>query len=59
MKPSQPEGQDVAGTDAAELRALAEVPSGTVAVAGAALVLLLLGWLLVYFLVYLPRGMVG
>jgi len=30
-----------------------------VKVAGVAIVLLLIGWLLVYLMVYLPRGMVG
>ena len=52
-------GQRSAQLDAAQLQAIADVPSGAVAVAGAAIVLLLIGWLLLYFLVYLPRGMVG
>jgi hypothetical protein len=45
--------------DAAQLRALADLPSGAVALAGAAVGLLLIAWLFIYFLVYLPRGMVG
>ncbi len=45
--------------DAAQLRALGAVPSGAVAVAGVAMLLLLIAWLLIYLLVYLPRGMVG
>ncbi len=35
------------------------VPSGALALAGAAVALLLLAWLLIYALVFLPRGMVG
>jgi hypothetical protein len=52
-------GQRSAQLDAAQLQAIADVPSGAAALAGAAIVLLLIGWLLLYFLVYLPRGMVG
>ena len=42
-----------------QLRQLAPVPSGAAALAGAAVLLLLLAWVLIYLLVYLPRGMVG
>lgn len=42
-----------------ELARLAPVPSGAATLAGVAVGLLLLGWLLIYFLIYLPRGMVG
>ena len=56
---SRADGRSPTELDAAQLRALAPVPSGAVAVAGTALILLLIGWLLLYFLVYLPRGMVG
>jgi hypothetical protein len=45
--------------DAAKLRRLDPVPSGAAALAGASVLLLLLGWLFVYLLIYLPRGMVG
>ena len=45
--------------DAAQLQALAEVPSGAAMLAGVAVLLLLIAWLLIYLLVYLPRGMVG
>jgi len=45
--------------DAEQLRRLAPVPSGAAALAGAAVFLLLLAWVLIYLLVYLPRGMVG
>ena len=44
---------------AAQLRRLDPVPSGAAALAGAAVFLLLLGWLFVYLFIYLPRGMVG
>jgi hypothetical protein len=56
---SRADGQRSAQLDAAQLRTLADVPTGAVTVAATALVLLLIGWLLLYFLVYLPRGMVG
>ena len=44
---------------AAESARLQAVPQGAFALAGAAVGLLLLGWLLVYFLIFLPRGPVG
>ncbi len=40
-------------------QALKIAPKGALALAGAALALLLLAWLLVYFLVFLPRGAVS
>ena len=42
-----------------QLRALADVPWGAATLAGGALGLLLLAWILIYLLIYLPRGMVG
>ena len=39
--------------------ALREVPSGAIALGGTAVLLLLIAWVLIYLLVYLPRGMVG
>ena len=42
-----------------EWHQLAAVPSGAAALAGIAVALLLLGWVLIYALVYVPRGMVG
>jgi hypothetical protein len=57
---------DTNGTDARpadldeqQLLALREVPSGAIVLGGTAVLLLLLAWLLIYLLVYLPRGMVG
>jgi len=40
-------------------RVLEIVPRGTIALAGPLVILLVVGWLLVYFLVFLPRGVVG
>lgn len=45
--------------EAALERALREVPRGTVAVAGLSVALLVLGYLLIYFAVFIPRGPVG
>ena len=42
-----------------QLEALRSVPSGAVALSAVAVLLLLIAWLLIYLLVYLPRGMVG
>lgn len=50
-------------SDAEELerleRAMDESPKGAVAVSLIAVALLLIGWLGMYFLVFLPRGTVG
>ncbi len=40
-------------------RALEIAPKGALALAGTALALLVLGYLLVYFLIFLPRGAVS
>ena len=48
-----------ADLDEQQLLALREVPSGAIALGGIAVLLLLIAWLLIYLLVYLPRGMVG
>jgi hypothetical protein len=48
-----------ADLDEQQLLALREVPSGAIALSGAAVLLLLIAWLLIYLLVYLPRGMIG
>lgn len=45
--------------EAALERALADVPRGTVAVAGTALALLMIGWFAIYLFVFLPRGSIG
>jgi hypothetical protein len=48
-----------ADLDQQQLLALGEVPSGAIALGGAAVLLLLVAWVLIYLLVYLPRGMVA
>jgi hypothetical protein len=48
-----------ADLDEQQLLALREVPSGAIALGGTAVLLLLIAWLLIYLLVYLPRGMIG
>ena len=48
-----------ADLDQQQLLALREVPSGAIALGGMAVLLLLIAWVLIYLLVYLPRGMVG
>ena len=48
-----------ANLDQQQLLALREVPRGAIALGGVAVVLLLVAWLLIYLLIYLPRGMVG
>ena len=45
--------------DERQLLALREVPSGAIALGGTAVLLLLIAWVLIYLLIYLPRGMVG
>ena len=40
-------------------RALVDVPRGAVALAGSAVGLLMICWLLIYVFVFLPRGSVG
>jgi hypothetical protein len=45
--------------DPDQLRRLEPVPSGSAALAGVAVLLLLVGWLFVYLAIYIPRGMVG
>ena len=39
--------------------ALRETPKGAFALAGLTVALLLIAWLAIYILVFLPRGMVG
>jgi hypothetical protein len=36
-----------------------EVPKGALTVAGIAILLLLIGWLFIYFAIFIPRGSVG
>ena len=48
-----------ADLDEQQLLALRDVPSGAIALGGTAVLLLLIAWVLIYLLIYLPRGMVG
>jgi hypothetical protein len=45
--------------EAALERVMHEVPKGAAALAGAAVGLLAIGWVLIYLLVFVPRGTVG
>ena len=48
------------GVDEAALaRVMQETPKGAAALAGAAVALLVIGWVLIYLLVFVPRGTVG
>jgi hypothetical protein len=55
----RPEELSNAVTEADLAKVLEIVPKGALALAGGALGLLMLAWLAVYFLVFLPRGPVG
>ena len=46
-------------TDEAAAAALKHGPRGALALASIAVLLLLLGWLAFYFLLFLPRGAIG
>jgi hypothetical protein len=62
-EPSYPVGPHDCASDADELRqleiALDDAPRGAAVVSGVAVGLLMVGWLGIYFLVFLPRGPVG
>ncbi len=52
--------QDDDGIDEARLdQVMREVPRGAMALAGTAVALLTIGWVLIYLLVFVPRGVVG
>ena len=65
MQPEQPAAADspseVAGEvdEAALSRAMRLVPLGAAVLAGSAVALLVIGYLLIYLLVFIPRGSVG
>ena len=56
-RPTQP--SDQSALDRNQLDALRRVPVGAAVLSGVAVVLLLAAWLLIYLLIYLPRGMIG
>ena len=45
--------------EAALARVMAQVPRGAAMLAGAAVALLVIGWIVMYLLVFIPRGVVG
>jgi hypothetical protein len=45
--------------DQGQLEALRRGPAGAAALSSVAVLLLLVAWLLIYALIYLPRGMIG
>jgi hypothetical protein len=62
-EPAYPVTGHDCSTDAEELERLEQAleggPTGAIAVSAIAVGLLMLGWLGIYFLVFLPRGTVG
>jgi hypothetical protein len=62
-EPSYPTGAHDYASDAEEFdrleTALDETPRGALVISGIAIGLLMVGWLGLYFLVFLPRGTVG
>jgi hypothetical protein len=55
-----PDAESPDGIAEADLaRVMQTVPLGAGVLAGAAVALLVIGWLLIYLLVFLPRGTVG
>jgi hypothetical protein len=45
--------------DREQREALRRVPAGAAALSAAAVLLLLVGWILIYLLIYIPRGTIG
>jgi hypothetical protein len=45
--------------DAALASVMGEVPRGAAMLAGIAVALLVIGWILIYLLVFIPRGVIG
>ena len=65
MPPEQPSAADSSSEvadevdEAALVRAMRLVPLGAAVLAGSAVALLVIGYLLIYLLVFIPRGSVG
>jgi hypothetical protein len=57
--PPTPPSHDPATLDRAQLEALRRVPAGAAALSAVAVLLLLVAWVLIYFLIYIPRGTIG
>jgi|1186.fasta_scaffold365187_3 hypothetical protein len=45
--------------DAALASVMGDVPRGAAMLAGAAVALLVIGWVLIYLLIFVPRGVIG
>jgi len=58
-----PAGAHDYGSEAEELErvdsAMHDTPRGALVISGIAVALLMLGWLILYFFVFIPRGTVG
>ena len=59
MSDPTPHAAPPAALDRQQLDTLRPMPSGALALSAVAVLLLLIAWLLIYLLIYLPRGMVG
>ena len=59
MSDPTPHAGPPSGRDRQQLDTLRPVPAGALALSAVAVLLLLIAWLLIYLLVYLPRGMIG
>jgi len=59
MSDPTPHAAPPAALDRQQLDTLRPVPAGALALSAVAVLLLLIAWLLIYLLVYLPRGMIG
>lgn len=60
MQAVRPESDGPSADESERLaRALAVAPRGAFALAGTAVLLLLVLWFLIYFFVFVPRGVVG
>jgi hypothetical protein len=57
--PPTPPPENTSSLDRGQLEALRRVPAGAAALSSVAVLLLLVAWLLIYALIYLPRGMIG
>ena len=54
-----PSERDDGIDEAALAEVMRQVPRGAALLAGTAVALLVIGWLLIYLLVFVPRGVVG
>ena len=59
MQASPTSPPDQSTLEREQLEAIRRVPAGAAALSGLAVLLLFVAWLLIYLLIYLPRGMIG